>query len=32
MRITWALFKIEFIKLIKTPVIIVFGIAAPIFL
>lgn len=31
MRITWALFKIEFIKLIKTPVIIVFGIAAPIF-
>lgn len=31
MRITWALFKVELIKLIKTPIIIIFGIAAPIF-
>lgn len=31
MRITWALFKVELLKLIKTPIIIIFGIAAPIF-
>lgn len=31
MYITWALFKVEFVKLLKTPVIIVFGIAAPVF-
>lgn len=31
MRITWALFKVELIKLIKTPIIIIFGIAAPVF-
>ena len=31
MRITWALFKVDVIKLIKTPIIIIFGIAAPIF-
>lgn len=31
MRIIWALFKVELIKLIKTPVIIIFGIVAPVF-
>lgn len=31
MNITWALFKVEAIKLIKTPIIIIFGIAAPVF-